>query len=204
MLYALSIISLIIAACAAGYAYHVGQALNDFKHRLDDHHDDQASTLRHLAKEMEQLKKSADDSDDIEDKIERIVKRQIIENTPSAPSSASDKTSSSMFNVQSAPSPDGFFGAPKGDAEALLFNNQYDEMRDECFFRVHYISPDEAEFQPIDLARLKSLPSIVGIIRYQGCPLREANGFQLISKGIAKRQNNYWIVESPIQLQTIK
>ena len=99
---------------------------------------------------------------------------------------------------------DGFFGSPKGDAETALFNDQYDELRDECFFTVHYNSPTEGEFAPIDLMRLKSLPSIEGVVRYEGCPLKEARGFQLISKGIVKKQSNYWVVTSPAELQMIK
>jgi hypothetical protein len=52
--------------------------------------------------------------------------------------------------------------------------------------------------------RLKSLPSIEGVVRYEGCPLKEARGFQLISKGIVKKQSNYWVVTSPAELQMIK
>ena len=99
---------------------------------------------------------------------------------------------------------DGFFGSPKGDAETALFNDQYDELRDECFFTVHYISPTEGEFAPIDLMRLKSLPSIEGVVRYEGCPLKEARGFQLIRKGIVRKQSNYWVVTSPAELQMQK
>lgn len=99
---------------------------------------------------------------------------------------------------------DAFFGTPKGDAEMALFNDLYEELRDECFFSVQFTDTDKAEYEPIDLMRLKSLPALEGVVRYDGCTLNEARTFQLKSKGTVQRQNNYWVVISPAELQLMK
>ena len=178
--------------------------LQKFKKETERLNEETDETFRALRKTVVDLQREADNSDALKDIKARIDK---LERPMRIAASVSGNNASPAF----APKPvapkipkDGFFGAPKGDAEAALFNDQYDELRDECFFSVHYLSTTEAEFEPIDLMRLKSLPAIEGVIRYDGCPLKEARGFQLKSKGKVKKQNNYWVVTARAELQMQK
>ena len=163
--------------------------------------DDTIRTLRKMVVELQRETNVSETVNDLKTRIDRLERPMRI-----AASVSADNPGHSFAPKPVTPKipKDGFFGAPKGDAEAALFNDQYDELRDECFFSVHYLSTTEAEFEPIDLMRLKSLPAIEGVIRYDGCPLKEARGFQLISKGKVKKQSNYWVVTSPAELQMIK
>jgi len=178
--------------------------LQKFKKETEHLTEETDDTIRALRKTVVDLQREADASETLKELKARIDK---LERPMRIAASVSANNASPSF----APKPvtpkipkDGFFGAPKGDAEAALFNDQYDELRDECFFSVHYLSTTEAEFEPIDLMRLKSLPAIEGVIRYDGCPLKEARGFQLKSKGQVKKQNNYWVVTARAELQMQK
>lgn len=163
--------------------------------------DDTIRTLRKMVVELQRETNVSETVNDLKTRIDRLERPMRI-----AASVSADNPGHSFAPKPVTPKipKDGFFGAPKGDAEAALFNDQYDELRDECFFSVHYLSTTEAEFEPIDLMRLKSLPAIEGVIRYDGCPLKEARGFQLKSKGQVKKQNNYWVVTARAELQMQK
>ena len=163
--------------------------------------DDTIRTLRKMVVELQRETHVSETVNDLKTRIDRLERPMRI-----AASVSADNPGHSFAPKPVTPKipKDGFFGAPKGDAEAALFNDQYDELRDECFFSVHYLSTTEAEFEPIDLMRLKSLPAIEGVIRYDGCPLKEARGFQLKSKGQVKKQNNYWVVTARAELQMQK
>ena len=178
--------------------------LQKLKKETEKQSEDTADDIQALRKKVVSIQTDFDSTDKIKVIEERLNK---LERPMRIAASVSGDNSSFSF----APKPvtpkipkDGYFGAPKGDAESALFNDQYDELRDECFFSVHYLSTTEAEFEPIDLMRLKSLPAIEGVIRYDGCPLKEARGFQLKSKGKVKKQNNYWVVTARAELQMQK
>lgn len=178
--------------------------LQKFKKEAERMNEETDDTIRALRKTVVDLQREADTSETLKELKARIDKLE-------RPLRIAASVSADNAGTSFAPKPitpkipkDGFFGAPKGDAEAALFNDQYDELRDECFFSVHYLSTTEAEFEPIDLMRLKSLPAIEGVIRYDGCPLKEARGFQLKSKGQVKKQNNYWVVTARAELQMQK
>ena len=178
--------------------------LQKLKKETEKQSEETADDIQALRKKVVSIQTDCDSTDKIKVIEERLNK---LERPMRIAASVSGDNSSFSF----APKPvtpkipkDGYFGAPKGDAESALFNDQYDELRDECFFSVHYLSTTEAEFEPIDLMRLKSLPAIEGVIRYDGCPLKEARGFQLKSKGKVKKQNNYWVVIARAELQMQK
>ena len=197
-------IILIIAATGLFLAIKSFIDLQKFKKETERMNEETDDTIRALRKTVVDLQREADASETLKELKARIDK---LERPMRIAASVSADNPGHSF----APKPvtpkipkDGFFGAPKGDSEAALFNDQYDELRDECFFSVHYLSTTEAEFEPIDLMRLKSLPAIEGVIRYDGCPLKEARGFQLKSKGQVKKQNNYWVVTARAELQMQK
>jgi len=199
MEYITLILSVVACIAALGAFCYAKKAADDEK----THHEEAKHRIGECQEKLQRLKRmleaqeNNDDYDELREKVNRLM--QTMSTATDAPLRAMPTAEAPKVTPR-----DGFFGAPKGDAETYLFNNQYDELRDECFFRVHYAGADEAEFQPIDLVRLKSLPSIEGVIRYQGCPLREAAGFKLIKEGRAKRHHDYWIVEEPAQLETLK
>ena len=199
-------ISIILIIAATGLFLSIKSFidLQKFKKETERMNEETDDTIRALRKTVVDLQREADASETLKELKARIDK---LERPMRIAASVSADNSGHSF----APKPvtpkipkDGFFGAPKGDSEAALFNDQYDELRDECFFSVHYLSTTEAEFEPIDLMRLKSLPAIEGVIRYDGCPLKEARGFQLKNKGKVKKQNNYWVVTARAELQMQK
>ena len=199
-------IVLIIAATALALSIKILLDVQRLKKEVEKNVYDTEDSLRAIRKALDSAQREADVSEQLKAIVARLDKLE-------RPARIAASVAGSGNSPQQAPMPsrpatkqlkDGFFGSPKGDAETALFNDQYDELRDECFFTVHYNSPTEGEFAPIDLMRLKSLPSIEGVVRYEGCPLKEARGFQLISKGIVKKQSNYWVVTSPAELQMIK
>lgn len=199
-----SVIALIVAAIAliaAGYAL---AAVRKMKENIEERVGENEANIHAIRKMVVGIQRECDPTERLKAINERLDKLE-------RPMRIAASVSGGNAGHTYAPKPatpkipkDGFFGAPKGDAEAALFNDQYDELRDECFFSVHYLSATEAEFEPIDLMRLKSLPAIEGVIRYDGCPLKEARGFQLKRKGKVRKQSNYWVVTARAELQMQK
>ena len=200
------IIILIIALAAIALSVKLLLDFKNLKNETEKQLYDIEDSISGLRKALAAAQREADVSDSLKKLDERLGKLE-----------RSARIAASTVSAANGPQPrgmapkpvnkqpkDGFFGSPKGDADTALFNDQYDELRDECFFAVHFNSPDEGEFAPIDLMRLKSLPAIEGVVRYTGCPLKEARGFQLVSKGLVKKQSNYWVVTAPAELQMLK
>ena len=197
-----TIIILIIALIALFLSIRGFITVQKLKKEAESQNEDTADTIRSLRKMVVDLQLQSDTSDHLKAIEERLNRLERPARIAASVAAASPQHPTPV--IQHPTPKDGYFGAPKGDAEAALFNDQYDELRDECFFSVHYLSNTEAEFEPIDLMRLKSLPAIEGVIRYDGCPLKEARGFQLKSKGKVKKQSNYWVVTARAELQMQK
>ena len=200
------IIVLVIALAAIGLSIKVLLDFLKLKKDIEQQQYDTEDSINGIRKALATAQREADVSESlkaIDERLNKLERTSRIAAVREGDSNSQPSHDLPPRNVNKQPK-DGFFGSPKGDADTALFNDQYDELRDECFFSVHFLSTTEGEYAPIDLMRLKSLPSIEGVVRYTGCPLKEARGFQLVSKGQVKKQSSYWVVTAPAELQMLK
>lgn len=79
------------------------------------------------------------------------------------------------------------------------FINEYSSLRDECFFKVEYISDNRARFYPISKNKLFG-GEIKLAVEMKGCPLEEAGRMEVLSPGEASLKHSpdgrrYWHIE---------
>lgn len=95
----------------------------------------------------------------------------------------------------------GYFGMVKGEG---FFNDVYTSNQDECRFKVWYNNTEtEAEFEPVNLNRIRSIDGIEKAVDYKDdeVSLSDASSFYVIMRGKVTKKDDLWKVESPVQIK---
>jgi predicted nuclease with TOPRIM domain len=95
----------------------------------------------------------------------------------------------------------GYFGMVKGEG---FFNDIYTSNQDECRFKVWYNDTEtEAEFEPVNLNRIRSIDGIEKAVDYKDdeVSLSDASSFDVIARGKVTKKDDLWKVESPVQIK---
>ena len=95
----------------------------------------------------------------------------------------------------------GNFGMVKGEG---FFNDVYTSNQDECRFKVWYNNTEtEAEFEPVNLNRIRSIDGIEKAVDYKDdeVSLSDASSFYVIMRGKVTKKDDLWKVESPVQIK---
>lgn len=95
----------------------------------------------------------------------------------------------------------GYFGMVKGEG---FFNDVYTSNQDECRFKVWYNNTEtEAEFEPVNLNRIRSIDGIEKAVDYKDdeVSLSDASSFYVIARGKVTKKDDLWKVESPVEIK---
>lgn len=95
----------------------------------------------------------------------------------------------------------GYFGMVKGEG---FFNDVYTSNQDECRFKAWYNDTEtEAEFEPVNLNRIRSIDGIEKAVDYKDdeVSLSDASSFYVIARGKVTKKDDLWKVESPVEIK---
>ena len=95
----------------------------------------------------------------------------------------------------------GYFCMVKGEG---FFNDVYTSNQDECRFKVWYNNTEtEAEFEPVNLNRIRSIDGIEKAVDYKDdeVSLSDASSFYVIARGKVTKKDDLWKVESPVEIK---
>lgn len=102
------------------------------------------------------------------------------------------------------PKKEGYFGMVKGKG---IFNDEYISKQDKCRFKVYYSNNgNEAEFDLIDLNRIRSLDGIEKAIEFDTSEvsLEEASHYDLLKKGLAVKDGDFWEIKQKVSVRLKK
>ncbi len=95
---------------------------------------------------------------------------------------------------------EGYFGMVKGMG---IFNDEYNLKQDKCKFKVYYYSNgNEAEFELIDLNRIRSLDGIEKAIEFDASQvsLEEALCYDTLKKGLVRKNGEIWEIVRKVEI----
>ena len=116
------------------------------------------------------------------------------------------ETSKPLTPREIKPNKEGYFGMVKGKG---FFNDVYNSNQDECRFKVCFNSTEtEAEFEPVNLNRIRSIDGIEKAVDYidDEVSLSDASSFYVIEKGKVNKNKDSgtWDIKSPVKIKLKK
>ena len=122
---------------------------------------------------------------------EQLKKKNVIKDNGHSSSSSENVSSTSIKEIEK----EGYFGIVKGKG---IFNDIFYSKQDECKFKVWFKSKgNEAEFEPIDLNRIRSVDGIEKAVDINSdeVSLQDALSFIVTKRGKVRKNGEIWEVE---------
>ena len=95
-----------------------------------------------------------------------------------------------------------YLGTVKGNNGNCFFNDTYYSIQDECVFKATLMNNIEAEFEPLEINRFRSITDIRQAIDYDSTHvvLGNANGFSIKRKGLIRKENEIWKIVRRVEI----
>lgn len=97
-----------------------------------------------------------------------------------------------------------YLGAPTGAGDKMYFIDELPSCDDKARFKIFKKSDKEAEFDLIDIQRIKSMDSFDSVAKTRGCNLSEAKGFRTTQKGKLVKEDGCWAVKRSLEIELKK
>ena len=91
-----------------------------------------------------------------------------------------------------------YFGMVKGNG---FFNDVYTVNKDECLFKITYLSQSEVSFVPLELKKIRFIDGIEKAVSYTGeKSLKEATAYEVKEAGYAVKQGDVWNIQDKVEI----
>ena len=137
------------------------------------------------------------DNDTVQFQIQDLLQRVLKLEKPT--NKVAESKTSEPLRID-PPRKEGYFGMVKGKG---IFNDEYNSKQDKCKFKVYYNSNGhEAEFELIDLNRIRSLDSIEKAIEFDASQvsLEEALYYDTLKKGLVRKNGEIWEIVRKVEI----